>query len=414
MSDINKNLSGFQKRKRIKEKIEKEKEVLRSVPKINNFFSSTSKPSSDSSPSTSVTSASASGSSRDDRQQATSINVTDCDEPPQNNIFENSATAREKENVCLEVVPKSESQADTHKAIHPSVSDDPAEWELNEDTLEYLVHKCVKQNMDGDFSFSKRQYADKTRYLSLSLFSQTLSNGETRPRSWLIYSKSKGAVFCAPCKMFRKSGSLANEGYNDWKNAVQRMKEHENSDEHRSAHATLLVRKNAASRVDKSVILQTDEEIKYWHEVLKRVVAVVRSLSARGLPFRGSNERFGSKTSGNYVMTLELLAEFDPFLDSHIKRHGNKGRGTTSYLSSKICDEVIDIMATKVLNTIVKEIKHAKYFSISVDSTPDISHVDQLSFIVRYVSEDGCPVERFLKFIPNCGHKAEDLAKTVP
>ena len=119
------------------------------------------------------------------------------------------------------------------------------------------------------------------------------------------------------------------------------------------------------------------------------------------------------KNSGNYVMTLELLAEFDPFLDLHIERHGNKGSGTTSYLSSKICDEMINIMADKVINKIVTEIKQAKYFSISVDSTLDISHVDQLSFIVRYVSENGWPVERFLKFIPNCGHKAEDLAKVV-
>ena len=46
-------------------------------------------------------------------------------------------------------------------------------------------------------------------------------------------------------------------------------------------------------------------------------------------------------------MTIEVLAEFDPFLDLHIKRHGNKGSGTTSYLSSKICDEMINIMAEK-------------------------------------------------------------------
>ena len=108
------------------------------------------------------------------------------------------------------------------------------------------------------------------------------------------------------------------------------------------------------------------------------------------------------KNTGNYVMTYdpELLAEFDPFLDVNIKRHGNKGSGTTSYLSSKICDEMINIMAEKVINTIMTEIKLAKKFSIAVGSTPDISHVDQLSFIVRYVSEDGCTVERFLRFIP--------------
>lgn len=38
-----------------------------------------------------------------------------------------------------------------------------------------------------------------------------------------------------------------------------------------------------------------------------------------------------------------------------------------------------------MLKTIDKELKLAKYYSISVDSTPDVSQVDQLTFIVRYV-----------------------------
>ncbi|XP_035228387.1 uncharacterized protein LOC118200537 [Stegodyphus dumicola] len=158
------------------------------------------------------------------------------------------------------------------------------------------------------------------------------------------------------------------------------MKEHENSDEHRSALVTLLARKNAGGRVVKSLVLQTEEEIKYWHEVLRRILAIVRSVSACALPFRGSRERFGSKNSENYVMTPERLAEFDLFMDLQIKRHGNKGSGTTSYLSSKICDERITIMVGKVINTIVTERKHAKYFSICVDSTPDISQVHQAFF----------------------------------
>ena len=78
-----------------------------------------------------------------------------------------------------------------------------------------------------------------------------------------------------------------------------------------------------------------------------------------------------------------------------------------------MCDEIIDIMAKKVISTIVTEIQQAKYFSISIDSIPDISHVDQLSFIVRYVSKEGCPIERFIRFIPNCSHKAKDMATIV-
>jgi len=36
----------------------------------------------------------------------------------------------------------------------------------------------------------------------------------------------------------------------------------------------------------------------------------------------------------------------------------------------------------------------AKYFSVIVDSTPDLAHVDQLTFVFRFVSADGGVVER--------------------
>lgn len=45
-------------------------------------------------------------------------------------------------------------------------------------------------------------------------------------------------------------------------------------------------------------------------------------------------------------------------------------------------------------------------------STPDLSHVDQLTFTIRYVN-DRVPVERFLKFIPIKEHKSEYLAETI-
>lgn len=50
-------------------------------------------------------------------------------------------------------------------------------------------------------------------------------------------------------------------------------------------------------------------------------------------------------------------------------------------------------MAKQITKQIFEEVKVSKYFSISVDSTPDVSHVDQLSFIIRYLSKDGTPVE---------------------
>jgi len=70
-------------------------------------------------------------------------------------------------------------------------------------------------------------------------------------------------------------------------------------------------------------------------------------------------------------------------------------------------------MAVKVQNKVVEEIIRARYFSISIDSTPDIGHIDQLSFIFRYVNSDGLPVERFLCFLENVGHKSQNMAGAV-
>ena len=39
--------------------------------------------------------------------------------------------------------------------------------------------------------------------------------------------------------------------------------------------------------------------------------------------------------------------------------------------------------------------------------------VDQLTLIVCYVKKDDEPLERFLKFLPNTGHKSEELTTAV-
>ncbi|XP_025409880.1 uncharacterized protein LOC112683189 [Sipha flava] len=71
----------------------------------------------------------------------------------------------------------------------------------------------------------------------------------------------------------------------------------------------------------------------------------------------GDNENIGSPHNGNFMMCLKLIAEFDPFLANHLSNY-------------------------------VEEVISAQYFSIIIDSTPDIAHVDQLSFILRGQSYD--------------------------
>ena len=83
------------------------------------------------------------------------------------------------------------------------------------------------------------------------------------------------------------------------------------------------------------------------------------------------------------------------------------------YLSSTICVEFIDMMGEKNRQVIAEDLRDAKYFSVIGDSTPDLSHVDQLTFIFRFVSEQGNIVERFLAFEPIQSHTGQSLTDCV-
>ena len=51
--------------------------------------------------------------------------------------------------------------------------------------------------------------------------------------------------------------------------------------------------------------------------------------------------------------------------------------------------------------------------NLIIDSTLDISHTDQLTFIVRYINRDGVIQERFLGFLPIEEHKAKYIEMVI-
>jgi len=85
-------------------------------------------------------------------------------------------------------------------------------------------------------------------------------------------------------------------------------------------------------RLNSMLLVQINHEKMYWRSILERVVSGIKTLASRGLPFRGQEEIFRSPKNVNYMMLLEFLSEFDPFLVQHISKYGNSGSGTTSYL----------------------------------------------------------------------------------
>ena len=107
-------------------------------------------------------------------------------------------------------------------------------------------------------------------------------------------------------------------------------------------------------------------------------------LSERNLAFRGSEEVLGSPHNGNFLGIFELLARRDPILKELQDRIKNKNT-KDHYLSPTIQNELIELLATEVEKENLQQLKLAKYFSIILDCTPDMSHHEQMSVILRYV-----------------------------
>lgn len=113
-------------------------------------------------------------------------------------------------------------------------------------------------------------------------------NNEVKERNWLVYSESKGSVFCGHFLTF---GSFENrkqfeeQESNDWKNAEVRVAQHENSQSHKSCIFALRVRSLMHGNIQFFLTTQLNEEISYWKNILKRAVAVVKGLASRGFAF---------------------------------------------------------------------------------------------------------------------------------
>lgn len=146
--------------------------------------------------------------------------------------------------------------------------------------------------------------------------------------------------------------------------------------------------------------------------MLRRVVFVVKFLAVRGLAFESNDSRLGSSSNRNFLGILEVISEFDLFLKQHINERANKGSGNVSYISMRICNEIIDLMGNEVLLEITKQLQETKYFGLILDSIPDRAHKDQFAVVVRYYYK-GLVVERFLTYIHILSHTGISMAKEV-
>lgn len=139
------------------------------------------------------------------------------------------------------------------------------------------------------------------------------------------------------------------------------------------------MRLKKSETIDKHLEEAINKEKKHWRDVMLRIIAVVKTLAERNLAFRGDDEKVSDPNSGNFLAFIKMIGGFDEVMKEHIRRI-DKGETQYHYLSHKIQNELIELLANEIRMVILKKIQEAKYFSIILDTTPDISHKEQMTF----------------------------------
>ena len=86
---------------------------------------------------------------------------------------------------------------------------------------------------------------------------------------------------------------------------------------------------------------------------------------------------------GNFLALLEFRVDAG---DEILKNHLATCRATARYSSKTIQNQIIALIGDHIKDSIIREIKEVKYFSILCDEVIDNSNLERLSFVLRFVN----------------------------
>ncbi|KAJ0182100.1 hypothetical protein K1T71_002822 [Dendrolimus kikuchii] len=218
-------------------------------------------------------------------------------------------------------------------------------------------------------------------------------------------TSSWDAVYCFSCRIFglenTKIGS--SEGVCDWKHLGDYLKSHESSRQHKDCMLKWINLENGlktCSTIDSLAQSEIEQERQRWRDILERLLAIVNFLASHNLGFRGHREKLTSD-SGSSVTSGNFIDLVNKTINDH-------------YIGKNIQNELIQLMASHVKTKIVEKIINNKYYSIILDCTRDVSRVEQLSIIIRFLNTKTAEIEEhFIGFIAVEKTTAESLTNYI-
>ena len=189
--------------------------------------------------------------------------------------------------------------------------------------------------------------------------------------NWLIYENEKQRAFCSTCKAARDENMplptsskqmssakcFVEDGFGNWKKALEKFQSHEKSDFLRAA--VLFTSSKGKQSVSQLISNDHAKQMKDNRVALVKIFTSLRYLGRQGLPVRGEVEE-----QSNLITLLEERADDVVELQKWLKR-----KEKFKWLSPEVTNEILKTFSYAILQQLKDEVMtiNAGYYGIILD-----------------------------------------------
>lgn len=190
------------------------------------------------------------------------------------------------------------------------------------------------------------------------------------------------------------------KGFCNWKNATAQFQKHLQSSCHREAVEVVITLPATTKDIGEQLVQQHAKDKERNRKMLLKIMSSIRYLARQGLALRGD----GDEEDGNFLQLLKFKGDSDPDVLDWLQRKLNK------YTSHEIQNEIIKTMAMHVLGDVSTCLQQSPFLTLMMDETTDVSNSEQMTIVMRWVSESLEVHEEFIGLYNVPSVDAETLA----
>ena len=196
---------------------------------------------------------------------------------------------------------------------------------------------------------------------------------------WLHYEEDMDKAFCYNCIQAYKEDKLRasnlelafiSKGFNNWKDASVKFKEHESSNCHKDSMIVTVDLPSSVKDIAETLQRELTKQKSENRQMLLKILSNIRFLARQSIAIRGD----GDEENSNFIQLFKLRGEDDPKFAKWLEKKTDK------YVSADIQNELLKVMGLQVLRDIATSLHSADIWTF-LELITDLRYINSLVFL---------------------------------